>query len=819
MKKGKKVLSLLVAAAVMFGSGQFALSVYADEAETGDPGAAGSGTSTAEDIGVEGEDYAEGEVIVVFEKGTTNSKIGETLSDNDASLETKTRVDGSTVALATLDEGTQVSEAIESIGEDQKVAYVQPNYKYSLKDDDPYLDPSSKYYQKQFAMTKAKEAWSEIGSVSSPVTVAVLDTGADLGHEDLKGNLVSTAGYMQFGSGFAKTVKDDADKQYGHGTHVAGIIGAVYGNGKGGAGVAAGSSNQLVKVLPVGATSDGESLFTMDIVRGMNYAASQGADVINMSFGAPERDRVEGAAIKDLYYDKGIVFVAASGNEASEDYNDPSDMKEVISVCNYDVDGSTTIGWKGTDSNYGAAKDISAPGQNILSTVPGSGYAKMSGTSMASPVVSGICALVLDANPELTPEQVRNIICATADENSVITESDMGYGTVNALAAVRAAKAASSGVSVDKVMMKSKSVTLEVEGATMTDKGYGMEALVLPAESLAKIVWSSDDESVATVDENGNVIAKAPGTCHITAYAGGVSDTCTVTVKGNSDPTGISFTQTPKELAAGEWYDLGRRTKIVPASASNQEIYWSSSNNDIAIAEAGYLEAKAAGKCTITAETYNGHKTSFVLTVTAVPKSVKFTRSTSWMRWGTTFDFNAQLTDSSGKTGISDGDLNWAISPKSCGTITSAGKFTPNKAARKNGYVYVGATAQAKDASGNAIWDAKKIIILKKNYKGKTDYRLAKRTVKKRRVTIRWKKIPAADRYVVQRAVGSRGKFKTIKTINAKVVLKNSGTITYTNKNLAKNRIYRYRVKAQFKENGARKSFGWSNTVKVRTKK
>lgn len=819
MKWKRKIISLMLCMALALGTGQAAFAAMTDEE------ADGANAGPAGTIGVEGEDYASGEVIVVFEEGTTNSKVGEILSDNDASLEKKTRVDGSTVALASVDEGTSVEEVIDSIEEENKVAYVQPNYKYSLTATDPYYDPAKKgtlYYQKQFDMTKAKEAWSEVGSVSKPTIVCVLDTGVDMSHEDLTDNLVLIDGkkqYRQYSGSIARLAASDSGW---HGTHVAGIIGAVYGNGKGGAGIAAGEAGApLVKVLPVGASGDGESLYTMDIVLGMKYAASKGARVINMSFGALGRDRVEGEAIKELYYNKGITFVAAAGNERTDEYSDPSDMKEVISVCNYDVRAGATLSWEDTDSNYGSAKDISAPGQGIWSSIPVNKYSRESGTSMATPIVSGICAMVLDANPNLTPAQVRNIICATAKKNSVIEDNEMGYGTVDAEAAVKAAKAASADVPVERVEIKTHSVTLDVDNATMRDKGYGMETLVFPAESLADVTWSSSRESVATVDKYGIVTPKSPGTCTITASAGDAPpDTCVVTVKGGIDPTGISFSNYPKKLSVGELYELNKKVKIVPSTATNDEVYWSSSDPKVALVEEGIIQTKKAGKCTITASTYNGHRASFVLTVTAVPTAVKFTRSVYWMRWGTTFDFNAQLVDSTGRTGISNGDMNWSISPKSCGSINSAtGRFTPNKAALTNGYVYVYAVSQADDGSGDALWKAKKVTIIKRNYKGKSSYRLKKGTVKKRRATIRWKKIPGADRYIIQRAVGKKGKFKTVKKVKAKVVLKNSGYISYTNKKLAKNRVYRYRVRAQFKENGSRKSFGWSNTIKIKTKK
>lgn len=620
MKLSRKILSFILSLTMLACTGQFAFA--AQEAAAGDGVTGGDNGANTEQaaagaaaLGKEGEDYAAGEVIVVFEKGTTNSKVNEILSDNDATFESKTRVDGNTVALASLDEGTSVAEAVGDLSEEKKVAYAQPNYKYTIKGTpDPYLEPtvinedgeeiSNPKYQKQFVMTKAKEAWAEVESGShAQTTVAVIDTGVDIGHVDLKGNLVDSAktSYMQFAYGGSKATKGDTGD---HGSHVAGIIAATYDNGNGGAGIASGTNNDLVKLLPVCASDDGESLFTIDIVNGMNYAAAQGADVINMSFGANFKDRVEGEAIKALYYNKGITFVAAAGNEYSDEYSDPSDMKEVISVCNYnaavtkgEVTGQT-VGFPSTGSNYGIAKDIAAPGEGIWSTTPGNQYGMMGGTSMSTPVVSGICALMLDVNPDLTPAQVRNIICATADEDTVITNNLMGAGKINAKKAVQAAKAASASTPVESVEIDAalgedskKHMEIDIDDSAFEDKGYGIDTIVRPAESLADITWESSDESVATVDANGIVNGVSAGTCVITATAGSKSDSVEVTVSETNDPASIELTDTIDEMIAGTWDDLSGAVKVTakdPSKAlTNDEIYWESSDPSVVFTELG----------------------------------------------------------------------------------------------------------------------------------------------------------------------------------------------------------------------------------------
>ena len=809
--------------AMLAGTGQFAFAADTDGAEAV--------------AGVEGEDYAAGEVIVVFKEGTTNSKAGEIIADNDALLETKTRVDGNIVALASIDEDTTVSEAIGDIEENSRVEYAQPNYRYETAAADPYLSPSAgKYYQKQFAMTKAMEAWEEVESEPHASTVvAVIDTGIDIDHADLKENLVSQGSYMNFALGKSFEMTEDTGD---HGTHVAGIIAAEYGNGKGGSGIASGTDNDLVKLLPVGASVDGEGLYTIDIVNGMNYAAAKGAKVINMSFGYEARDRVEGEAIKALCYNKGIVFVSAAGNERTDEYCDPSDMKEVISVCNYDADVTdgvivegTTKGVLKTDSNYGIAKDISAPGEYICSTIPDGLYGIQSGTSMSSPIVAGVCAMMLDAAPDLTPAQVRNILCATAEKDDVITNNQMGYGRLDAEAAVRAAKEASADVPAGSIEMKAKSATIDKDSSAYADAGYGMEALVLPAESLAPITWSSDNEEVATVDENGIVTGKKAGSCYITASAGDQSDSCKVTVRDVNDPASISIEDAPDDMTVGEQYDgiddFVTVTGTDPGkTVTNDEIYWKSGDTDVVLADSGTMIAVGSGTAKVTVSTYNGKQASFNVTVHPSPSSISITRSSSWVRYGTSYTFGATLyayTNIFSDKAVKVTDKNavrWSLGEPGGGTINaSTGRFTPSAEGLRTGYVYIRAASARDSLSGGKVERGKKVTIIKRNYSGKSSYALKRGTVKRRTAVVKWKKIPAADRYVIQRAYGSKGNFKTIKTVKSSVVLKNSGTMTYIDKKLKNNRTYRYRVRAQFLENGTRKSFGYSNTVKIKTKK
>lgn len=225
---------------------------------------------------------------------------------------------------------------------------------------------------------------------------------------------------------------DPSDRRYGngdvmgpealHGTHVAGIIGAVRGNGVGVDGIAPAVKFMMLRAVPDGDERD------KDIANAIRYAADNGAQIISMSFGkaySPYKAAVDDAV---KYADsKGVLMVHAAGNDGADlsraknfpnpvylDGGHPSNWIEV---------GASS--WKGGDdlaatfSNYGAQQvDVFAPGVDILSTVPGNEYARESGTSMAAPVVSGLAALLMDYYPNLTASDVKKIIVSSVSKHS-----------------------------------------------------------------------------------------------------------------------------------------------------------------------------------------------------------------------------------------------------------------------------------------------------------------------------------------------------------------------------------------------------------------
>lgn len=349
---------------------------------------------------VPGEDYAADEVMIMAE------------SEEEAQLYAEAF--GAEMVSTTLIrlQGISVADALAaSLNEDLLLPAVQPNFYFHLEppaadllgstpeneiqyvynstswrtwidsigasNADTYLrNPSSKNYQYSMDKMNVYKAWGIVTGISS-VRVAVLDTGVNTSHEDLK--IAKTGYYSSFG-----TVKDGN----GHGTHCAGIIGATMGNGKGIAGIASGVSLYIYKNLSdQGYGSDDAT------VAGIQWAINNSVDIISMSltnnFYNPIVERNLGEAVS-----RGITVVAAMGNEGTNLMAYPAGLNIPGLIAVGATDGSNN---RAPYSNYGSWCDIMAPGTGIMSTIKGgsAAYDLMDGTSMACPNVAGACALFM----------------------------------------------------------------------------------------------------------------------------------------------------------------------------------------------------------------------------------------------------------------------------------------------------------------------------------------------------------------------------------------------------------------------------------------
>lgn len=286
-------------------------------------------------------------------------------------------------------------------------------------------------------LIKAPEVWAK-GYTGQGVVVAVLDTGVDRNHSDLSANIwkntkeIAGNGIDDDGNGYADDVfgwntvnnnNSTLDVQ-GHGTHVAGTIAGVR-NSFGVTGIAYNAKIMPVKVLG----DDGYGSFS-GIAKGIRYAADNGAHVINMSLGASVGNSELEAAVQ-YAHNKGVVVVMAAGNDGGLQPGFPARYADRwgIAVGAVDINKSMASFSNRAGSNLALAY-VTAPGVNIYSTLPGNSYVSYSGTSMATPHVAGVAALMLSANRNLTPAQVRQILTQTA-ENSNPSGVKTGINKIN----------------------------------------------------------------------------------------------------------------------------------------------------------------------------------------------------------------------------------------------------------------------------------------------------------------------------------------------------------------------------------------------------
>lgn len=343
---------------------------------------------------------------------------------------------------------TSVETAVERLTNVDGVEYAEPN-RYR----ETFVIPNDPSFPNQWGLTKINcpAAWDRTTG-SANVVVAVIDTGIDLDHPELAALLVQGSDMVDLGPnptpppGFhfeGDFVGRDNDPQdeVGHGTHVAGTIACASNNAVGVAGVTWNCRLMPVRVLAriVNNTNANDVRgvgSAADIAAGIRYAVDHGARVLSMSLGGSVDTQVERDAVAYAIA-QGAVVVAAMGNggpQAGPSY--PGAYPDVVAVGAIDQSDH-----RAAFSQTGAWIDVVAPGVGVLSTVWDNGYATMSGTSMATPHVSGVAALILSCNSNLTGAQAADIIRQTArplrdNPADPVPNDNYGYGCVDAKAAI-----------------------------------------------------------------------------------------------------------------------------------------------------------------------------------------------------------------------------------------------------------------------------------------------------------------------------------------------------------------------------------------------
>ena len=405
---------------------------------------------------------ARGEILVGFERGVSGNAQRDVLERAGAVPDERFRPIRAFVASVPSERRAAVLAALER---DARVRYAEPNVRFHVEQvpNDPSFSDlwglaNSGQVVNGFAGTAdadidAPEAWA-ITTGSAAVTVGVIDTGVDYNHPDLAANIwvnpgencpgCRTDNVDNDGNGYVDDwhgwdfVNNDNDPfdDHGHGTHVAGTIGAVGDNGRGVAGV-----NWTVKIMPLKFLDANGSGDAADAVRAVLYASAMGAKVTNNSWGGDGYSQALADAIADAD-SRGSLFVAAAGNsftntDSSPNYPSGYELPNVVAVAATDQNDARA--WF---SNYGRRSvDLGAPGTNILSTQPGASYQYLDGTSMATPHVAGAAALAWAASPSASAVGVKALLLRTVDANASLAGKTATGGRLNVGSAVACAGA------------------------------------------------------------------------------------------------------------------------------------------------------------------------------------------------------------------------------------------------------------------------------------------------------------------------------------------------------------------------------------------
>ena len=278
-----------------------------------------------------------------------------------------------------------------------------------------FYTPNDPFFAYQYGPQKvqAPDAW-DVTTSNGNIKIAIIDTGVQLNHPELAIKLWPGYNFVE-----GNLNPNDGN---GHGTHVAGIAGALTENSLGIAGIAPSAS-----IIPVRALDNSGNGTLSNIANAITYSTNAGAKVINLSLGSSQGSITLENAINHAW-NQGVVIVAAAGNEASNTLTYPAAYQNVIAVASTDMNDQ-----KSDFSNYGTWVEVSAPGSTILSTYTGSYYAYLSGTSMACPHVAGLAALL--AAQGKNNVQIKNTILSTCDPVPG-TGLYWTYGRINANRAV-----------------------------------------------------------------------------------------------------------------------------------------------------------------------------------------------------------------------------------------------------------------------------------------------------------------------------------------------------------------------------------------------
>jgi serine protease len=395
-------------------------------------------------VSVTTEEYVPNQIVVKFKTKTSAAEIDKKIAQEGGEKVYESKYQP--IKVVKTPPGKSINQLIAKFKKDPKVEYAKPNYiiKATMIPNDPLYSYQWHFYNSTYGGINMPTAWDK--SQGQGVIVAVVDTGVayeNYGKYGLAPDLANT----NFVPGYDFINNDThPNDDEGHGTHVTGTIAQSTNNNLGIAGIAFSASIMPVKVLD----NNGNGTY-VQVADGIRYATDHGAKVINLSLGGAVPDPYLESAVQ-YAYNHGVTIVAATGNDGANQVDYPAAYDNyVIAVGATRFDEAVTY-----YSNYGSSVDITAPGGDLTVDQNGDGYVDgvlqqtfashqpknfgyylYSGTSMATPHVSGVAALILARNLNFTSDQVRNFIQSTAEDHGISGwDQYYGWGIVDAAAAV-----------------------------------------------------------------------------------------------------------------------------------------------------------------------------------------------------------------------------------------------------------------------------------------------------------------------------------------------------------------------------------------------